>query len=564
MKTVFLFILMALSVCAPAQTYPQNYFRSPLDIPMQLVANFGELRANHWHMGLDIRTQQRENLPVHAAADGYIAAVSVDANGFGRAIYIKHPNGYTTLYAHLNNFEPKLNAWLQQQQYRAESWSGKWMVPEGLFPVKQHDFIAYSGTTGGSQGPHVHFEIRDTETDKCLNPLLFHFPIPDAVPPSLLRLAVYDRTRTTYAQRPKIYVLSHSGASYTTAPAVLASAAPQVSFAIGAVDRFTGYANPNGIYSAQLFMDDMFQSGFVLDGISYSDTRYLNAQIDYPYKAAGGPYLQHIAPLPGDGSGVYSPAGKSGIITLTDEAAHSVRIEVRDAAGNLSTLRFQLRWTPAESQQPYTPAAGQLLPGEVNVFERPGFEAYTTAYAVYDTVNCTYAETANTAAGAASPMHSFISSTIPVHDSVMVRLKVPDNLTTAQRDRLIMVSHAGSRAVVEKANFRLGWASSKFRQFGTYQAFIDSVPPTVNAPGAGDTVDLRRAARLVFYPKDNFEAIKSLRATLDGQWLLLTNDKGSAFIYKFDDYFLPGVHRLTLAVTDMAGNETERIFWVRR
>src|SRR5215216_4132705 len=180
------------------QGYPQNYFRNPLNIPMQLVANFGELRANHWHMGLDIRTQQKVNLPVYAAAEGYIARVKIEPGGFGRAIYINHPNGYTTLYAHLNNFFPALEQYVKTEQYKLESWEVELEIPQNLFPVSKGSFIAYSGSTGGSQGPHVHFEIRDTKTDECLNPLLFGFPIADVVPPTISRLAMYDRNRSVY------------------------------------------------------------------------------------------------------------------------------------------------------------------------------------------------------------------------------------------------------------------------------------------------------------------------------------------------------------------------------
>src|SRR5207249_2686408 len=157
---------------------------------MQLVANFGEIRTNHWHMGLDIRTQQRVNLPVYAAADGYVARVVVEPMGFGQAIYIHHPNGYTTLYAHLNAFFPALQQYVKEQQYAEESWKIDLEFSPNQFAVRQSDFIALSGSMGASAGPHVHFEIRDTKTDKVLNPLLFGFPIRDEVPPTVYRLAL--------------------------------------------------------------------------------------------------------------------------------------------------------------------------------------------------------------------------------------------------------------------------------------------------------------------------------------------------------------------------------------
>ena len=250
-----------------AQNYPQNYFRNPLNIPMQLVANFGELRTNHWHMGLDIRTQQKENLPVHAAAEGYIAKVKIEPGGFGRAIYINHPNGYTTLYAHLNDFWPALEQYVKAEQYKLESWQVELEIPENLFPVNKGSFIAYSGNTGGSQGPHVHFEIRDTKTEECLNPLLFGLPIADAVPPTISRLAMYDRNRSIYQQSPQFVPIRKAGTLYklTAVSNLIKLGSGKISFAIGATDRLSNSTNPNGIYKARILMDSILQSEFILD-----------------------------------------------------------------------------------------------------------------------------------------------------------------------------------------------------------------------------------------------------------------------------------------------------------
>src|SRR4051812_46271704 len=214
-RFLLIFSLAILTHNSFAQKYPQGYFRNPLDIPMQLVANFGEIRANHWHMGLDIRTNHKVNQPVHAAAEGYIARVSVEPGGFGQAIYINHPNGYTTLYGHLNSFFPALAAYVKEQQYGKESWRINLTIPPEMFPVKKGTLIALSGSTGASEGPHVHFEIRDTKTENCLNPLMFGFPIPDAVPPTISRLAMYDRNKSSYDQSPQFLGLKRSGSDYT-------------------------------------------------------------------------------------------------------------------------------------------------------------------------------------------------------------------------------------------------------------------------------------------------------------------------------------------------------------
>src|SRR5450432_2137572 len=339
--------LSCFSQSFPATAYPRDYFRDPLDIPITLAANFGELRPNHYHMGLDIRTQKKVNLPVFAAADGYVAYVKIEPAGFGQAIYIHHPNGYTTLYAHLNKFYPALAAYISQQQYRLESWQVFLNIPPGLFPVRKGDFIAYSGSTGGSEGPHLHFEIRRTSDDTNLNPLLFGLPVPDSVPPVILRLAVYDRGRSVYEQSPRILpVRKGATASYLIEPGLIKLASSRISFALSAFDTQSGSANPNGIYQAVLYEDEQPVIGFQMDNISYDHTRDINAHIDYRTREKGGPFLQHLSRLPGYSSpSIYrsfrNGSGADGVLDLSDGLSHAIRIEVKDSYGNVSALKYQ-------------------------------------------------------------------------------------------------------------------------------------------------------------------------------------------------------------------------------
>jgi len=555
---VFLFALFLFSFCK-AQSYPQNHFRHPLDIPMQLVSNFGEIRTNHWHMGLDIRTQQRVNLPVRAAADGYIARVSVEPGGFGQAIYISHPNGYTTVYGHLNSFFPALADYVKRRQYEQESWNVNLSLPANLFPVKKGDFIALSGSTGASEGPHVHFEIRDTKTENNLNPLLFKFPIPDAVPPTLLRLAMYDRNRSTYEQTPQLFSLRKAGGVYTVSSGLLRTGSDKISFAIGAYDKFSAYNHVFGIYSAEIFLDDQPVSEFILDNISYDDTRYINAQIDYPMKSRGGGSLQHISPLPGAKEIAYTVFNEDGTIHLNDEHPHSITIEVKDANGNTSKLAFKVQYDE-DLKKSYLPGSERFFPNNVNIFERDHFELFTTEKSIYDTVTVSYKETNSNTANAVSPLFNFLSAAIPSHDSVTVRINPTENIPAEWKDKVVIKNTSGARTFVEKAQWQNGWCASKFRQFGTYQLFIDKEPPTINSPAT----NLSKASRIVFIPHDNFNSIKSFRAEVDGQWLRFSNDKGKVWIYAFDEHFSAGNHKLKVIVEDEAGNVTTKIWNVTR
>jgi hypothetical protein len=557
---VFIVLFFTRIVSAQQNPYPQNYFRHPLNIPMQLVANFGEIRTNHWHMGLDIRTQQKVNLPVYAAAEGYISRISVEPGGFGQAIYINHPNGYTTLYAHLNSYFPALDSYVKQQQYAQESWKINLMLPSNLFRIKKGDFIGLSGSTGASEGPHVHFEIRDTKTENCLNPLLFKFPIADVVPPTITRLAMYDRNKSTYNQSPQFLSLKKSGAVYTITNNSIRVGSDKISFAIGAVDRFSGTNNPNGIYSATILLDGKTISEFAHNDISYSDTRYINAQLDFPYKARGGAALQHITSLPGAGRVAYNLYNGDGLIHLTDNEPHQIVIEVRDANFNLSKIQFDVQYDESLAKIYVPTNEERFLPNNVNIFEKDGFEIFTTEQTMYDTATLSFNAANNIALNAASPIFNFLSAAIPSHDSVTVRIKI-ETIAADLKDKIIIKNISGSRTFIKKAEWQKNnWIAAKFRQFGTYQTFIDNEPPTINNPPS----DLSKATRIIFTPKDNFNTIKSFRAEVDGQWLRFTNDKGKSWVYYFDEHFTKGEHQLKAVVEDEAGNVTTKIWEVKR
>ncbi|MEI6750053.1 MAG: M23 family metallopeptidase, partial [Bacteroidota bacterium] len=161
---------------------PKDYFISPLDTLLQVTGTFGELRLNHFHSGVDFRTHEREGLPVHAVADGKVVRIKVSPFGFGRALYIDHPNGYTTVYGHLQKFSPELERYVRKEQFRQQSFDVD-VFPTSAIKVKQGDTIAFSGNSGGSFGPHLHFEIRNTKSERPINPLFFGLPVTDTVPP---------------------------------------------------------------------------------------------------------------------------------------------------------------------------------------------------------------------------------------------------------------------------------------------------------------------------------------------------------------------------------------------
>jgi hypothetical protein len=481
--------------------------------------------------------------------------VKIEPGGFGRAIYLNHPNGYTTLYAHMNDFMPELEAWLKKEQYARESWSVDLTVPEGKFPVKKGQFIGYSGNTGGSQGPHVHFEIRETSTEKCLNPLLFGFDIPDAVAPDLKRIALYDRRASVYEQSPRLLPLSLQAGSYTV-PGVVKVQTDRLILALQATDRMSGVPNANGIYAVKVYDGQKPIGGFAIDRVGYDETRYLNAHIDYTTKLSGGAYLQFLFPLEGDRLGIYPERQGQNMVLLRDTLVHAIRIEVSDPYGNRSVARLNLQRTGISKLLP-VPSAPLMKAGEINVFENEQFQLVVPENALYDSIYFRYAARPNPIPNAFSQQFSLHRYTVPVHAPYTVKIRPDKPIPYPLRDRMVVLLTVKGDTEVRKAQWELGWYAAQFRDFGEAQLVADDQPPLLQVAGLADGGQAGKLSRITVTATDNYVTVRNFRAELDGKWLMFSQ-KGRTFTYRMDEQMKAGPHTLILSVEDEAGNRTEK------
>ncbi|MDQ0108067.1 murein DD-endopeptidase MepM/ murein hydrolase activator NlpD [Chitinophaga terrae (ex Kim and Jung 2007)] len=539
-------LLQAQSI--PVKDYPQGYFRNPLNVPIELAGNFGELRPNHFHSGLDIKTQQRENLPVHAAADGYVSRIGVSHTGFGNVLYITHPNGYTTVYAHLNSFFPALQQYVKKQQYQAESWATDIKIPPGAFPVKKGDFVAYSGNTGGSAGPHLHFEIRNTETEKPLNGLLFGFNIADTHAPDVYRIALYDRDRSIYEQQPITLPVKKVSGEYVTTNPVIKINAAKVGFGINAIDRMNS-GNIYGIYEVTMLDNGKPNIDFQLDNIGYDETRYLNAHIDYKIKKGGGPYYQLLFSLPGNQLSIYNDLNGDGSVDLTDGQVHHITLQVKDAYGNTSVVKFGVQQGGPEA--PATPCANTMYADSRNIFENNQVEFYLDEAALYDEICFRYKELPAESAKYVSNVYQLHNALIPVHSFFNVLLKPTRNIPEGLQSKVVMVRE-GQGSNASGTTLENGWYRGSFRDFGNFHLEIDTVAPKVTPLAVKPGANLAKASKLSFAMSDA-SGIKEYRAELDGKWLMFSR-KGNILTYTFDEHCGPGSHVLVMKVTDIAGN----------
>jgi murein DD-endopeptidase MepM/ murein hydrolase activator NlpD len=538
--------------------YPRSVFRNPLNIPIHLAANFGELRANHYHMGLDIRTEHRENLPVFAVSDGTIYRIKIEPFGFGQVIYIRHTNGYVSLYAHLNTFYPALAAYVKQKQYEMQRWDISLELAPGLLNVKKGDLVAYSGNTGGSQGPHLHFEIRTWPDDTNLNPMLFGLPIEDKTPPVFRGLSVYDRNKSFYEQTPFFAPVRAASGRYTIPQSVLILKTPNPGFGISGFDTQSGSQNPNGIFQGIIYDNGEAVSGFRMDRISYQETRGINAHIDYPTHERGGPYYQLLFKMPGYNHSIYRENRPGGYLNLDDGKLHEIRIEIRDAYGNVSNLVFKARYQPGENAGTIkndTDYTGKVFyPGSLDGFEAPEAAFYLGATCLYDSLHLAYHEITGAGKDQVSAIHQFGDIRVPLADTMTVRIKLTKPLK--QKQQVIMQWMEGEDFEVRKPEWLGDWATAGFRSFGNFSLVLDTVPPVIHIPGVVENANLQRSSRIAVVVEDNYKKIKNFRATLDGNWLLFTNDKAKAFFYHFDEHCQPGKHELKIYAEDEAGNNS--------
>ncbi|MBO9693316.1 M23 family metallopeptidase [Chryseobacterium sp.] len=557
-KLIFIICLINSIIIQAQNNYPQNYFRNPLNIPMQLAANFGAIRTNHFHMGLDLRTNSQENLPVLAAAEGYVSRIKVERYGFGNAVYITHPNGYTTVYAHLNKYFNQLDEYVKEKQYKEEKWEQDITFQPGQFPVEKGQQIALSGNTGGSAGPHLHFEIRDTKTEECLNPLLFGFAIPDTVAPIISGLYWYDRRFSTYEPGANGIAVKKAGNIYTANLVQVNS--PEISFAIKAVDKANQGFNL-GIYNAELLMDGKLIYSFKIDKIHYDDTRYINGCIDYTKFIRDKIGIQHLSDLPGMKLQNYSLSNATGIIKLQDENVHTIEVVLKDVKGNTSRLTTKLQLSKTSDK--ISPTAKTIIANEAKTITTENAEISFSKNAVYDAVNFNAYEKPDTDPNAVSNTIVLHSPYIPVQDEYSLKIKPNRKLTNTEKDKAVIILDYGSDKDFVKAKWNADRAEGQFNRLGTAKLLIDNTLPSVLSGWAEGA--LVNNSSLLLKGTTKVGDIISFRAELDGKWLRFARIKDN-FVYIFDEKCPKGsgAHTLKVTTINTAGNINTQTFTFQR
>lgn len=544
--------------------YPKDYFRNPLDIPILLAGNFGECRPNHFHTGIDLKTDSKENMNVYAAADGYVSRVSISHSGYGNAIYIAHPNGYTTLYGHLNDFYPALQQYVVQQQYAQESWNMDMQIAAGQFPVKKGQFIAFSGTTGGSTGPHLHFEIRDSKTLHVLNAALFGLPIKDDIAPVAKSIALYNES-SVYEQSPILLPLKKTGNQYAIATKVYSFNGEQLRVGVLADDFMNGSTNSLGVYEMKLFMDNELQVSWRLNDIDFDQNRYVNAFADYKLKEENKGWYQTLFRTPGNKLNAYTYINaKDGLLDLSDRQPHEIKVELKDAAGNTANIDFTVL---SIGKSPLAKGCSALwTAGQRNELNTPNVSFVTDKNALYDAICFRYTETAS--GKNYSPILQLMDTKIPLQGYSELGIKLNKLVPFDLRSKLVFIHHIKAASLpgnnpqdAVAAAFDKGMARAAVRTFGNYYVAVDTVAPVIKSLQKG--TDWSKLGSIRFTVNDKITSVKTFRAELDGQWLRLVRS-GTTYTYTFDGRCARGKHQLVITATDENENKSVQKFSFNR
>ncbi len=560
-----IFIISYLLIChlIQAQTffntpkYPKGNFISPVKIPFSLAGNFGECRPNHFHSGLDVRTNKVENIPIYAIADGFISRIKIEAGGFGNAIYITHNNGFVSLYAHLNKFYPELETYVRAQQYKQKSWKIDLTLLPTMFAVKQGSFIAFSGNTGSSQAPHLHMEIRDVKTDKPLNGLLFYNQ-PDNIAPILKKIALYDGNRSIYDQTPKQYNCIKKGTYYIPTNDTLICNTNFVAMGIVADDPMENALGVLGVFEMNLYVDGKPYFGWQLNNIGYDETRYMNAMADYTTKKNGGPWIQLCYKQDGDNLDIYKSFTKlNGKILLDDGKPHDVKLVIKDVNGNSAEAKF---WIRSNLSSNYT-GNYKLKSGQENKYNDENISFNLSKNQLYDDVPFEASITNNSSA--ISHMYKVHASNVPLHDYFDLKIKAKATISNNLKQKIAVVRYPTGKETGKKGKAATTdglWVTANVRDFGTYEIVADTKPPIITCTLSGTLT----GNKIICKVDEETTSVMKFVGKIDDKWIRFVQ-KGNTYTYEVDEYCSSGNHTLSILAEDENGNTaTKEISFIKK
>ena len=531
-----------------AQTqYPKNDFRAPLDIPMQLSGNFGELRPNHFHAGFDLKTNQREGLSVHAIADGYVSRIKISTFGNGKCIYITHPNGYTSVYGHLQTTVGEIQEYVKKTHYKEKAYEIEMFLKPNELPVTKGQIIALSGNTGSSEGPHLHFEIRDSKTEFVINPLFFGFDknIKDTQKPTLTSLYVYPLDNATVNQSKQPLLVSMTLQKDGTYLAGKVKTNGKIGFGINAVDNDDVSHNKNGVFNVSGFLNGNQNYNYQFNTYSFDEMRYINAFIDYSRYKKTSQRIQKLFMKTPFALSIVKTDSDRGIISAQPNLASTYRIEVSDYFGNQNSITVPIEYDTATPLVQAEPVMSKyfIKYNKDSNFEKDNMSVFFPAGTFYEDFNMNFDVRNNKIY-----IHD---DTVPVHSNFTITIRdtvYPESL----RDKLYIGKGTSYNGTIRKGDV----FTAKAKILGQYGLVLDTIAPVIRIAKPVEGKWISDQKKIDFTISDAASGIKSYNGYLNGNWVLFEyENKARRITHTFDnELLLDGENVLKIEVIDNVGN----------
>jgi len=547
-----------------AQVLPENVnFVSPLDIPLFLTGNFAELRSNHFHSGLDFRTQGVEGKRLYAVDSGYVSRISVSPYGYGRAIYVTHYNGYKTVYGHCIKFNTVLEEFVNSVQYEKKSFSVDLTFNENQFPVKRGELIAYSGNTGSSGGPHLHFEVRYAENDLVLNPLLFNFKekIADSRKPVIKRIAIYPANNQSYVNGKNEKIIlktSPSGGNYNVTSNSVVEVYGSVFFGIDANDFKDGNEFENGIYKTELYVDNSLIYSDIRDYFSFNDTRNINTYTDFEERTAEKKWLHRSLIQPNNHLSFYTYNSNNGCFSFFDDKYHQIKYVVTDEYGNSSKCIFQLKSTTVkpEFEAEEINSARTVYYQNSCYFVQENMMLVIPANTLYDSLLFNY-KVSDGNSYLFSKIHNFRQNYVPINKFLTISIKA-ENLPDSLKEKALIcsVDWQGKPYGAIDSEMVGEFVVGKTRYFSAWAICVDTIAPIIEPQNISEGKNMTSQSEILVEISDEFSGIASYNGYIDNQWVMFEYDaKDNELFYVYDNNCLKNRnHNLKIEVIDNKGN----------
>lgn len=551
---LFVFCILFCSTVFAQNDYPQDYFRSPLDIPVQLSGNFGELRPNHFHAGFDFKTQQKEGLKVYAVADGYISRIKISTFGNGKTIYIDHPNGYTSVYGHLQKASDSIETFIKKTHYKEQSFEIEMFYKPNEIPIKKGQLIAFSGNTGASEGPHLHFEFRDTKTEKIINPMLFGFHkfLRDTTKPIVSGVYVYpldSKTSVNQSKRPLLLNMTLQKDGTYLSDKVTANG--KIGFGIIANDFDDVSFNKNGIYKVQSYLNGTPNFGYQFDTYSFDDMRYVNALIDYSKYKKTDQRVQKLFMKKTYALNFIVTDATYGVTEVVPNLSSLCRIEVSDFYTNQTVVSIPIEYDLLSTIiEPESKTSNYFIKSSKdNNFAKENISVFFPANTFYDDFDMNFDVKNNVLY-----LHE---DTVPVHTNFTITI-VDSLFTEAQREKIFIGRIEDNKINYNTTYRKANVFTARSKTLGQYKLVLDTIAPKISISKPIEGRWLTGVKNIQLTINDSLSGIKSYNGYLNGKWILFEYDnKIKKITHNFSDGIVAeGANDLKVVVIDNVGNST--------